>query len=296
MKIKHFLFFLFVAIICVGLSACGGVEEDPETVRKDLAAMTDEQLIPTLLDNASKNLEPTVFSAEMSWVYRSGEAVIAEMSGTVRRNGTDRALTVTYTVEEESKTEEYVYRDGICYVNAGTKRKAAKSETEVLTYFKTLYPSFGNVADYNFTRKDLLRSDNGTYTLVLSAPANGIADSADILSPLTAVGNQTAPVTMSSFTDIYLTLFFSAEGSLMGQTLGFDCKMDADGVVTEGTALFRFAVTSISVAQLPISVPAESDSYTNTTDDVFAPSEDLPAADVTDDADGSNDTSSTDDE
>ena len=293
MKLKNLFLLLFVTILCLGLVACGSVENDPEAVRKDLAAMTDEQLIPVLLDKYSKDQEPSVFSAEMSWLYRSGETVIAEMKGTFRRNGVDRALNATYTVEEKSKTKEVVYRDGICYVNAGTKRKATKSEAEVTAYFKTLYPSFGNVADYNFTRKDLLRSDNGTYTLVLSSPANGMVSSADIITPLTAVGNKTAPITMSAFSDVYLSLFFSAEGTLMGQTLGFDCKMDADGVVTEGTVLFRFSITSTSVTQLPIAVPEGSDSYATATEDLFDSSENVVATDA---ADNSDDTVSTDDE
>ncbi len=291
MKLKR-LFLLFLAVtLCFGLAACGSEEgQDPETIRKDLASMTDEQLIPILLDNYSKGQEPAVFSGEMSWLYRSGDTVIAQMEGITRRNGVNRTLEVTYTVGEESKKEEYVYYDGICYVNAGKKQKAAKTEGEVSSFFATRYPSFGYVADYDFAKKDLLRSDNGIYTLVLSAPAGGIVDSADIIKPLTAAGNKTAPITMSGFTDIYLTLSFSADGILMGQTLGFDCQMDADGVVTEGTVLFRYSITSASAEQVQISAPQESDSYTDTTEDFFAQAENS----VT--TDDSDDTSSADDE
>lgn len=295
MRLKHLLLPLLAVLLCLGLTACGTTTEAPEKVRKDLAAMTDEQLIPVLLENYSDGQEPTIFSAEMSWLYRSGETVIAEMEGTTRRNGNDRMLSVTYTVGETSKQEEYVYRDGICYVNAGTKRKASKSAEEVAAYFATLSPVFGKASDYNFARKDLLRSDNGTYTLVLSSPAGGIPDSADIIKPLTAAGNKTAPVTMSGFSDLYLTLFFSAEGTLLGQTLGFDCNMDDDGAVTEGTVLLQYAITSTSVAQLPIPLPAESDTYADAATDLFA-EDDAGVTDGSDEDSEDGDTSASDEE
>lgn len=288
MKVKRLLILLLTGILCFGLVACNsGMGEDPETVRKDLAALSDAELIPVLLKNYGEYTEPAVFAAEMSWVYRSGESVIASMEGTVRTNGVDRMLTVTRTVEEVSKSESYIHNGGVFYMNADSKTKISAESADVAAYFATLYPSFGKVDDYNFTDNDLLRSEDGTYSLVLFLPANGIASSADITSPLTAVGNETVPVTMSAFTDIYLTLRFSADGKLTGQTLGFDCKMTADGVETEGTVLFRFHITSVDPVQTPISAPDDVASYAEAASDPFGES-----SDSSDDQAAGEDTSS----
>ncbi len=264
MKLKRILLLFLGIILCFGLVACGSDSgEDPEILRKDLASMTDEELIPELLNSYANYEEPAVFSAEMSWIYRSGEITIAEMEGKVLSNGVDRMMEMTCTVEDTTKSERYIYKDGVCYIDAETKTKMKWNRPEVVDYFTERYPSFGSVDDYNFVAKDLWRSDDGSYSLVLYLPANSIADSADILSPLTAVGNDTAPVTMSDFSDIYLTLRFSPEGKLIGQTLGFDCVMNADGVETEGTVTFRFFLSSENPFQTPISAPEDADTYSD---------------------------------
>ncbi|MBO5249039.1 MAG: hypothetical protein J6B54_07150 [Clostridia bacterium] len=273
MKLKHWMIILLSGVLCLGLVACGGQEQVPEITKEDLAAMTDDALIPVLLENYEKYSAPNTYSAEMSWTYRSGESVIASMTGTVCSDGLGIALTRTCTVGEQSKKESYVYSNGMCYISGSEKSKAAADRDEVDAYFEKLLPVFGEVSGYNFVENDLLRSEDGTYSLVLFLPANGIADSANITAPLTAAGNATAPVEMSNFSDIYLTLRFSAEGHLTGQTLGFDCKMTADGVETEGTVLLRFVITSTDATQPLVSVPQDADQYANADPNPFRPSD-----------------------
>ncbi len=283
MKLKNVLLLCLALTLCLGLAACNsGAGEDPETVRKDLAGMTDADLIPLLLENYASYAEPAVFSAEMSWSYRNGDVVIASMEGTVRSTGVDRLLSRTCTVGEDSKTASYVYSGGVCYINAGTKTKTSAEGAAVAAYFASLYPAFGKVSDYNFQDKELLRSEDGTYSLVLFLPANGIADSADIIAPLTEAGNDAAPVTMSDFSDIYLTLRFSSEGKLIGQTLGADCEMTAEGIESEGTLLLKFSITSSDPVQNPVSAPDDAASYKDAQTDPFAPAE--PVTDGAEDA------------
>lgn len=290
MKLKRFLLLFLASALCFGLTACDSDRgEAPEVSREDLASMTDKELIPVLLDSYADYEEPLVFSAEMSWVYRSGESVVAEMEGVVRRNGSDRMMERTCTVGEEVKTERYVYKNGVCYIHDGSKIKAEGTYAEVSDYFAERCPVFGKVDDYNFVAKDLLCSDDGSYSLVLFLPANSIADSADIISPLTAAGNETAPVTMSDFSDIYLTLRFSSEGKLTGQTLGFDCSMNADGIETEGSVLLRFSIVSTSATQLPVSAPEDESLYSDGKGDLFSGTDSTePEDSATDSSNGSS--------
>lgn len=293
MKLKRTLLLFLAITLCFGLVACNSnEEEDPKILPKDLAAMTDEELIPVLLASYDDYTEPAVFSAQMSWLYRSGESVLAKMEGTIRSNGIDRMLERTYSVEATTKSESYIYYNGVCYVNDGTKTKSEGKNTDVFAYFESLYPKFGKVSDYNFVAKDLLRSEDESYSLVLYLPANSIADSADIVSPLTAAGNETPPVTMSDFSDIYLTLRFSPDGKLMGQTLGFDCKMNADGVVTDGSVLFRFDITSTDPAQGVVSAPDDASAYMQTDDNPFTPTTGSETDDAADSVTNEEDTSS----
>lgn len=273
MKLKHWMIVLLAGALCLGLAACSGQEQAPEITKEDLAAMTDDALTSALLENYEKYSAPKVYSAEMSWIYRSGESVLASMTGTVCSDGSDASLIRTCTVGEQSKKESYVYSNGMCYINGSEKSKAAADREEIDAYFEERLPVFGAVPDYNFVESDLLRSEDGTYFLVMFLPANGIADSADVTGPLTAAGNATPPVEMSNFSDIYLTLRFSAEGSLTGQTLGFDCKMTADGVETEGTVLLSFVITSADAARPLVSPPEDADQYANADPNPFRPSD-----------------------
>lgn len=258
---RNFLWILLAVFLCVSLAACNGAApEDSESPRLDLTDMTEEQVIDTLLEKYESYQEPAVFSATMSWSYRSGDTVVASMEGTVRSNGTDRVLTSVRTVENTSARADVVYSGGTLYVNHGGKTQCSMEKDAVVRYFEGFYPSFGSAQSYDFAQRDLLPSDDGTYAIVLSNPQKGMGDG-DIAAPLIAAGNETAPVTLSNFSDIYLTLRFGADGSLIGQTLGFDCDMTADGVVTEGTVLFKFSIRSTDPVQTPISAPEDKASY-----------------------------------
>lgn len=270
MKIKKFLLLFLAAALCLSLGACGETPDLDEELRKDLSAMSDNDLTSTLLANYEAYEEPGVFVGEYSWLYRSGDTVVASMTGSVRSNGAARTLTRTAAVGESSRAETYTYAGGVCYFHHD-KIKASAEPDAVTAYFAKLYPQFGKASEYYFARKDLLRSEDGTYLLVLSSPSAGIAPSADITAPLTAAGNETAPVTLSGFSDIYLTLRFSAEGKLTGQTLGFDCKMTADGIETEGEVLFKFRITSTDPVQNVISAPDGADAFEIPESDPFAP-------------------------
>lgn len=270
MKFKKILFLLLAMALCLSLAACGETPDEDEALRKDLTAMSDEELTATLLANYEAYEEPGVFVGETSWLYRSGDSVVASMTGSVRSNGAARTLTRTVTVGESSRTETCTYVGGVCYFHHN-KTKASAEADQVSACFAARYPQFGKVSEYYFARKDLLRSEDGTYLLVLSSPSAGIAPSADITGPLTAAGNETAPVTLSGYSDIYLTLLFSAEGKLTGQTLGFDCKMTADGIETEGEVLFKFRITSTDPVQNVISAPDGGDAFGAPETDPFAP-------------------------
>lgn len=259
------VFLLFA--VCCSFVACGTPQEpSPEISREELAEMDDEALISVLLEKYAQYTEPAVFSAEMSYRYRSGDTVLAQMNGTVRSNGVDRILTLTRTVKGADSQENYVQHNGMCYLNDGDKKtKGACESVDAAAYFATFYPTFGAISEYNFAKKDLLRGDDGAFFLVLSIPANGVADSVDCAAPLTLAQKEDEAVTLSDFSQIYLTLRFSAEGDLTGQTLGFDCKINSDGAVTEGDVLFSFSLTSTAAVQTPISAPDGAESYESVT-------------------------------
>ncbi len=280
---RTILILLLGIALCFGFSACHSESEpNPEVSRQQLAAMEDDRLILLLLEQYAVYTEPAVLSAEMSWSYRSGDTVIASMTGEIRSTGVDRKMSLTRTAQGKTVAESYIYSNGVCYFNQGEKKKATAESGEVASYFRKRYPSFGAVADYGFTGKELLRGDDGSYSLVLFAPANGIPASADILSPLSLAPTGTAgnsgeggeSVEMTDFSDIYLTLIFSSEGKLLGQTLGFDCKMISDGVETEGTGILKFRIRSTDPIQPPIPTPDDAESYKEAKDNPFqAPSE-----------------------
>ena len=270
MNFKKILLLFLAAALCLSLGACGETPDEDEALRKDLSAMSDQELTATLLANYEAYEEPGVFIGEVSWLYRSGDSVIASMTGSVRSTGAARTMTRTASVGESTRTETYTYVGGVCYFHHD-KIKASAEPDAVSAYFAARYPQFGRVSEYYFARKDLLRSEDGSYLLVLSEPSADVAPSADITGPLTAAGNETPPVTLSGVTDLYLTLCFSAEGKLTGQTLGFDCKMTADGIETEGEVLFQFRITSTDPVQNVISAPDGSDAFETPDTDPFAP-------------------------
>lgn len=259
MKLNQWICLLLAGVMCLCVTACGRSESEDASLltKKELSIMTDEELISLLLKNYSAYAEPRVFAGEMSYKYRSGDTVIASMTGSVRSNGTDRIMTVQRKTGDLEKTVTYTHKNGILYWNDGANLQYSAESEQVISYFSAMYPSFGTVSEYGFARKDLLRSEDGDYFVVLSQPANGVGN-ADVVSPLASLKE---PVELSSFSEIYLTLRFSSEGSLMGQSLGFDCKMTSDGAVTEGTVLFQFVIHSVEPVQLPISEPENVESY-----------------------------------
>ncbi len=267
MRGKLLISFLLLLAVCGSFVACGTPKEPvPEISREELAEMDDEELISVLLERYAQYTEPAVFSAELSYRYRSGDTMLAQMEGTVRSNGVDRILSLTRTVKGKDSSENYVQHNGMCYLNNGTKKtKGACESADAAAYFTSFYPTFGTVSDYNFAQQDLLRGDDGAFFLVLSIPANGVADSVDYVTPLTFAQKEDEPVTLSDFSQVYLTLRFSSEGKLTGQTLGFDCKINSDGAVTEGDVLFTFALISTAAVQTPISAPDGAESYESVT-------------------------------
>lgn len=267
MREKLWISVLLLLTVCCFFAACGAPQSPSTDISgEELAEMADGELISVLLEKYAQYEEPAVFSAEFSYRYRSGNTVLSQMEGTVRSNGVDRILSLTRTVEGADSQETYVQHNGICYLNDGTKKtKGACESVDAATYFASFYPSFGKVSDYNFAKQDLMRGDDGAFFLVLSIPANGVADSVDYQTPLTLAQKEGETVTLSDFSRIYLTLCFSSEGDLTGQTLGFDCKINSDGAVTEGDVLFSFALTSTAAVQTPISAPEGVESYESQT-------------------------------
>lgn len=259
MKGKQWFALLLAGLLCLSVTACGGSEEIPEISKEELSAMADEELISFLLDRSASFQEPQVFEAEMSYRYTSADTTVTSMSGTVRSNGIDRIMTFDRTVGDTTESLTYIYKNGTMYWNDGGLYRYDVESEQAAEYFAKQYSYFGTVSSYGFARKDLLRREDGYYHLVLSSPANGVGD-ADLLSPLGWLEEDQA-VTLSSYSDVYLSLCFSSEGHLVGKTLGLDCKMTNDGVVTEGSVVYHFRIRSVEPVQNPISEPDNAESY-----------------------------------
>ncbi len=256
MKLHRILLLLLSVALLFSVVACASTpEEEAEELRKDLAALEDEALIDALVKSYENYKEPAVFAAEFSEVMTIADAKILEMKGIVRSTGVDSMMNYTAKIAGVTAESSLVYTNGILYMNvAGTKLKYATKGDNTLAQdeIQENYPEFLNLKEGNFAKRDLLRSDNGTYTVVFSQSSLSVED-LDLPS--------SEGVEFTGFSDLYLTLSFSSEGKLMGQTFGMDLQMTADGIETTGSFVVKFLITSTDPVQTLISAPEDGDKY-----------------------------------
>ncbi len=255
---KRWLLLLLVGVLLLSCVACApSGEEAPEALQQNLATLSDEELIEILIKNYETYQEPAVFAAEMSCLLTVADVSALKMTGTVRSTGADRKLNLTLKTVAGTVETAAVYHNGMLYLDVGgvkTKYDCREDETLAQEQIKEWYPVFVTLQEGNFGRRDLLRSDNGTYTLVFSAPADNMG------ATLPETGED--GVEILSLSDSYLTLFFSSEGKLLGQTFGTDMKVNSDGIETEAEYTVKFLITSTDPVQNPISVPDDAEEYT----------------------------------
>ncbi len=252
---RIFLLLLSLALLFSFVACAPSPQEAEEELRKDLAALEDETLIDTLIKNYENYEEPAVFAAEFSEVMTVADAKILEMEGAVRSTGADSILDCTAEIAGVSAQISMVYSNGILYMDAaGTKVKYDTKGDNALAQgqIQENYPEFVDLKEGNFAKRDLLRSDSGSYTVVFSQPEIGVED----LDLPASEG-----VEFTGFSDVYLTLTFSSEGKLLGQTFGMDLQMTADGIETTGSFVMKFLITSVDPVQTPISAPEDADKY-----------------------------------
>ena len=267
---------LFLAFLLISsLSACGILSE-PEEPEKTLSQKTDEELIIVLLDGMDKQEASPAFLAEYSVRCLSADQVLTSVEGTLGVKGTQSHMTVTATAAGESATVDYVYTDGVFYVNAaGVKVRYPASAEQILPYLEsTVSSEFDDVFSYAFAKRSLLRETDGGYTVVLSDPTQNLPVSDGEEDPR-----------ITEVKDFFVSLRFSSRGALMGTTFRMTCTVASSDTTTEVVYVSEYDIVSTDGREVYISAPEDAESYAEGSDNPFAdPTTDSEASSGTSDA------------
>jgi len=203
------------------------------------------------------------------------------LKSTVSLAGDGMAASCETKVLDTTVAQEMVYVDGTLYVSAlGVNVKGPATEAEAR---KALEAMQVRIPDDNlgaFSQKTLLRSEDGSCRVILSEPT------VDLLSLLNFShliaqedGTEDAPaegeeavlpeeesLRFTKISDVYLSLAFSAEGTLTGMELGGDVTCLQNGVESLMTLKVTYKILSTDPAQVQVAPPADGDSYADAED------------------------------
>lgn len=272
---------LLAILLTLSLSACGLLSE-PEAPEKTLSQKTDEELMEILLDGLDDQESNPAFLAEYSIRCLSADQVLTSVEGVLGVKGNQSRMTVTATAAGESSTVDYVYTDGVFYVNAaGVKVRYTASAEQILPYLKsTVTSDFDDVSSYGFAEKSLLRETNGSYTVVLFTPTKNL--------PVTESEPEEGAETDARITevkDFFVSLRFSSRGVLMGTTFRMTCTVASADTTAEVVYVSEYDIVSTDGREVYISAPEDAASYAEGTDNPFAdPTTDSEASNGTSDA------------
>lgn len=266
---------LLAILLTLSLTACG-IFADPEEPEKTLSQKTDEELIIVLLDGMDKQEASPAFLAEYSVRCLSADQILTSVEGVLEVKGSQSHMTVTATAAGESSTVDYVYTDGVFYVNAaGVKVRYTASAEQILPYLESAVPSeFDDVFSYAFAKRSLLRETDGGYTVVLSDPTQNLPIS----------GGEEDP-RITEVKDFFVSLRFSSRGALMGTTFQMTCTVASAETTAEVVYVSEYDIVSTDGREVYISAPEDAASYAEGTDNPFAdPTTDSEASSGTSDA------------
>ena len=248
--IKKVILLLLLGCFCISLAACApsGEASQPSAGEK-----SDEEIIALLLaDCQGLDLPDISYHTEFSLEIPGQGSLSLEALVSVK--GQDRSMEQTVSLLGQSATMAYCYTDGVFYVTSAQGNVKSSLEDPVLV--KEAVRADFLLAPTLFTEKRLLRSEDGSFYVVLSQADP--ASHEEIARQLAVLGGE---MQFSSLSDIYTSLHFSPDGKLLGGVSGFTMTLLDGGsefhVEVEGV----HEVLSLDPSLIAISVPENADSY-----------------------------------
>lgn len=258
MNYKKLLLLLLAGALCLSLTACSRGGEPQETPKISLSEMKEDQALEILLADFKE------FHPEAYIVSYTVKARIADedesVKGTLCR--TKEAFSFSESIGSSEDKTYYTYKDGVLYsAQNGSKKvkyscKTAEAEKNLPSYCHFF---FNNVDE--FESKALLRSEDGGYIVVLSAPKGTFLNLTE--SVLKAV-KEDSSFTPKNPKELFYTLHFSENGLPVGASMGYDLTIDSEGVSVLAKIRIDWTLASENISPDAVSAPEDADSYKQT--------------------------------
>lgn len=259
---KKILLLFLAGVLCFCLAACSPTDgEALEITGKDLAEKTDEEVISILLAKyEAYNPSAFEFSYTMHGIISDPEMEDVFCQG-VSLQAADGSMSFVRTGEDGTVMESCIYVDGILYLYDGTEKvQYSLSRQGAVDQFSSQYTFyFEDLKDY--TARVLLRSEDGSYRIVLSAPNEAAMLRWKEQEFYVEETDDTPAESVTDYREIYLSLRFSSEGVPTGAALGFDYTWTYDGVDLQVRNTQTWQVVSTDGATISVSAPEDADDY-----------------------------------
>lgn len=274
-------FFAILLLVCMSfsLAACS---QEPEREKEDLSKLSDEKIVERLLSDYRKAKYPVV-QYEGS-VFVTVAQTTLEMRYEASVNGTDLSYKA-FAEEETQPVLSVVCVNGTAYLDMmGVKTKTA--DTDLVASYAEL-PFVLEDLDV-FAKKDLLRTENDAYVLVLSEPSDafigqyGLEDMIESQLPSEdGEDDSEAPIEIRSLEGTFVSIVFSTAGEVQQLTVGVSARVLYDGEEMDLSMEAVYDILSRDAASVVVTAPSDASEY-----------EDLSSEDTDADSDASSDSSS----
>lgn len=274
-------FFAILLLVCMSfsLAACS---QEPEREKEDLSKLSDEKIVERLLSDYRKAKYPVV-QYEGS-VFVTVAQTTLEMRYEASVNGTDLSYKA-FAEEETQPVLSVVCVNGTVYLDMmGVKTKTA--DTDLVASYAEL-PFVLEDLDV-FAKKDLLRTENDAYVLVLSEPSDafigqyGLEDMIESQLPSEdGEDDSEAPIEIRSLEGTFVSIVFSTAGEVQQLTVGVSARVLYDGEEMDLSMEAVYDILSRDAASVVVTAPSDASEY-----------EDLSSEDTDADSDASSDSSS----
>lgn len=253
---KKILFLLMALVMVFSLCACNGGAQDP-SAEPSMPQLSDEETIDYLLEKYEGLNYPAV-SYDLSASFSVEEQEI-RMTGQVAVKNESLSLKTTTAVGETSVDYRCVYVDGMLYVDAlGVKMKSPATADQAGSVLEN--QQFFDLEDTDIFRdRTLLRSEDGSFLVVLSLPSEDVLSLLNLSSVLSAEEGEEIRFTKTS--DFYVSLAFSPEGNFQKMTVGGTVTVTDNGVETSLEMEVVTRILSVDPAEITVTAPEDADLY-----------------------------------
>lgn len=254
--LKKVVLLLLLWCFCLSLAACAPSGDPSQPAEK-----SDEEMISSLLaDCKGLDLPNISYKTEFSVEIPGQGSFVLEALVSVK--GPSCAMEQTLSLMGQTATTAYCYSDGIFY--ATTAQGNVKSSLEDPALVKEAVRADFLLAPTLFTEKRLLRSEDGSFYVVLSQADP--ASHEEIAQQLAVMGE----LKFSSLSDIYTSLHFSSDGKLLGGVSGFTMTLLDGGSEFQVEVEGVHEVLSLDPSQITVTVPENADAYAEATAPLFS--------------------------